>query len=286
MSQAKVIFADSKKLTEILPEKSVDLVVTGPPYWNEVVYSNDDGQLSKIKDYQEFLLELSEVWLGCSKVLKEGGILALWVHDFLREDRDSLFKYTPFHSDILKTFDDSLTLRNVYVWDRYLNKDRGQISNLGHGIGTRVQYILILQKKGQSQNEDKIKESLRRIYWEPVWYKKTAPKFLGSTTLFKAIFGIGKLTGFKSLGASLQKIKAVKDGYKFGSYPTECPEDVSRMLIELFSSPGDTVLDPFAGSGTTLKSAVNLKRHSIGIEINKNSEKAIRDKLGGLVTFC
>lgn len=285
ISKAKVIFADSRRIAELLPEKSIDLIITGPPYWNEVVYSEDSGQLSKINDYSQFLIELSKVWIGCSHVLKDGSILAIWVHDFLKPEGSS-FKYIPFHSDILKTFGESFTLRGVYVWDRYLNKDRGQIANNGEGIGSRIQYVIIFQKNGHSLKQKQIAESLRKIYWEPIWHKKTSPKFLGSKLLFSALFYLGKWLRISNLSITLNKTGIIKDKYTFKDYPTECPDDIADLLINLFSMPRDLVLDPFAGSGTTLKSALKLGRNCVGIEINKNSETAIKNKLGDLVTFC
>lgn len=282
---AKVFFADSRRLAQILPENSVDLIVTGPPYWNEVVYSDDADQLSKINDYPQFLAELSRVWMGCLQVLKDGSILAIWVHDFLRPEGNS-FKYIPFHSDVLKTFDNSFTLRGIYVWDRYLNKDRGQITNNGEGIGSRIQYVIIFQKNGQGLTQKRIAESLRKIYWEPIWHKKTSPKFLGSSILFSALFYLGKWLKISDLSRILNKAGTIKDKYKFKDYPTECPDDIADLLISLFSVHGDLVLDPFAGSGTTLKSAIKLNRNCVGIEINKKSQSAIKNKLGELVTFC
>ena len=148
--KAKVIFADSRKLDQLLLQKSVDLVLTGPPYWDEVVYSDDKEQLSKINNYTQFLHEISKVWQGCSRVLKDGGILAIWAHDLLRR-ADEGHEYIPLHLDISKTVPDDLTLRNIYVWDRYLNKDRGEINN--NQAGTRVQYVLIFQKKGTHNNQ-------------------------------------------------------------------------------------------------------------------------------------
>ena len=277
INKAKVIFADSRRLGDLLPEKSVDLVVTGPPYWNEVVYSDHDSQLSKIADYQSFLAELSKVWSACSGVLKDGGIVALWVHDFLRKE-ENLFRYVPFHSDILKTFDSSFNLRIIYVWDRYLNKDRGEIINAGLGIGTKVQYIIVLQKKGESKNHGQIEESLRKMYWQPVWTQKTSPKIFGSRLVFKILFNLGKLIGFRGFGERIRG-KLVNDGYKFRDYTTECPKDVPDLLIKSFSSSEDTILDPFVGSGTTLKSAIKLKRNCVGIEVNKNAEASIKKKL-------
>ena len=77
----------------------------------------------------------------------------------------------------------------------------------------------------------------------------------------------------------------LKDDYKFKDYLTECPEDISDMIIKSFSSTGDTIMDPFAGSGTSLKSALKQNRKCIGVEINKDCRKIIEHKLSGNVEF-
>lgn len=284
-TKAKVFFADSRQLDKILPKNSVDLVLTGPPYWNEVIYSNDEKQLSRLDDYSEFLKEISKVWSGCSLVLKDGGILAVWTHDLYRKTENG-YKYISFHSDLLKTMPEDFILRNICVWDRYLNRDRGKIDQ--SALGSRVQYVLILQKRGNHKNQNQISESLRQLYWRPVWHKKTTPKLIGSKVLFKLVFNlIRPLADYFDikLGSNLRKSNLINDSYEFNSYLTECPEDISNLLIKLFSFTGDTILDPFVGSGTTLKSAIKQNRNSIGIEINKDCKNLIRRKLNDWVVF-
>ncbi len=281
-NNATVIFADSRRLGNLLPKNSVDLVLTGPPYWNEVVYSDQEGQLSKIDNYSVFLGEISKVWQSSSVVLKEGGILAIWAHDFLRKEGDD-FMYIPFHLDLIKTIPSILTLRCIRVWDRYLNKDRGPITHITQG--SRVQYILIFQKEGIGKNDDKIRESVKMFHWQPVWYKKTTPKLLGSGLVFRFAFNLLKPPSNSIFNQFLKKFRILKDDHEFSNYLTECPREVSDLIINLFSDKGDVVLDPFTGSGTTLRSALDLSRKPIGIEINENCADIISSKLSGQVIF-
>lgn len=281
-NRATVIFADSKRLDSLLPKNSVDLVLTGPPYWNEVIYSSHKDQLSKIDDYQVFLHEISKVWQSSAIVLKSGGILAIWAHDLLRKNGDD-FVYIPFHLDLIRTMPNNLILRTILVWDRYLNKDRGPITYITQG--SRVQYILVFQKEGIGKNYAKIRESLRMFHWQPVWHKKTTPRILGSGLIFRLIFKLLKPLSNSVINKWLKKSRILKDNHEFSNYQTECPIEVSDLLITLFSDKNDTVLDPFAGSGTTLKSALNLDRRPIGIEINENCRRIISDKLNGRVNF-
>lgn len=266
-------------MQSFLPENHFDLVISGPPYWNEVVYSQDPGQLSAIDDYAEFLRSISKVWQGCGHVLKEGSILALWTHDFFRRSGDSLI-HIPFHDDLIKSMPDNLILRNIGIWDRYLHKDRGPLDDSGK-ISTRFQYILVFQKQGiHPKNQDLIKSSLRDLYWNPVWYHKTHPRLAGSRILFRIMFELQRrLPSFGFLKETIKKV-GLKDSHAFINYKTECPEEIALRLIQKFTRPGDNVLDPFLGSGTTMKVTQQLNRSCTGIEINKEALPSIRNKIG------
>ena len=278
MSKATVFIGDSVKMQAFLSENHFDLIISGPPYWNEVVYSQDIGQLSAIDDYAEFLKSISKVWQGCSHTLKEGGVLALWVHDFFRKDHDSLV-YIPFHSDLIKSMPNNLSLRNVGIWDRYLHKDRGSL-DISAKVSTRFQYILVFQKQGiHPQNQDLIKDALRDSYWNPVWNYKTHPKIAGSRILFRSLFKLQSKLPLSGFPKEILKT-LVKDDHAFTNYTTECPEEIVTRLIQKFTRPGDNILDPFLGSGTTMKIAQQLNRNCTGIEINKEALSAIRNKLG------
>ncbi len=282
MSLKSTVFVGSAtNIQSFLPENQFDLVISGPPYWNEVEYSKDQGQLSAIDDYSEFLNSISKVWQGCASTLKEGGVLVLWVHDFFRRDNGS-FVHIPFHADIIKSMPDNIRCRNILIWDRYLHKDRGSIE-ISEKISTRLQYVLIFQKQGQHHtNSDLIKESLRQLYWNPVWGHKTHPKIIGSRSLFRILFRLqNRLPFFGFLKEKLSKT-VLKDNHIFSDYKTECPEEVAVRLIEKFTKPGDSILDPFLGSGTSMKVANRLGRACVGIEINKEALPVIQKKLGYL----
>ncbi len=266
-------------MQSFLPENHFDLIISGPPYWNEVVYSQDPGQLSAIDDYAEFLKSISKVWQGCSYTLKEGGVLALWAHDFFRKDHDSLV-YIPFHDDLIRSMPSDLPLRNIGIWDRYLHKNRGSF-DVSAKISTRFQYVLVFQKQGlHPQNQDLIKDALRDLYWNPIWNYKTHPILLGSRGLFRFVFELQKLIPFLSFLRKYVKMGFLRDDHAFTHYATECPEEIAIRLIEKFTQPGDRVLDPFLGSGTTMKVAQGLDRFCTGIEINKEALPSIQNKIG------
>lgn len=262
-------------MESLLNAESVDLILCGPPYWNEVIYSDDSRQLSTRESYDDFLDDIQKVWQGCAYALKPGGILAFWIHDFYRDN-----KYIPFHNDLARHLPPDLELKNIIVWDRYLHRTRDYIPDSPRS--TRLQYIIIAQKTGRHPfNAKLIQDSLRFFYWHPIWSHKTVARLLGSTLLFKIFFYLTRPFG-NLLNYPRKKIndsKIIQDDYTFNHYATECPPDIAKMLIEKFSRQGDTILDPFMGSGTTLEVATKMQRNAIGIDINIETLNAISDKL-------
>lgn len=278
-SKTTVFIGDAAKMQTFLPENHFDLIISGPPYWNEVVYSQDRGQLSAIEDYTEFLKSISKIWQGCSHTLKEGGVLALWVHDFFRKDRDSLV-CIPFHNDLVKAMPGNLPLRHIGIWDRYLHKDRGLLDT-SVKISTRFQYILVFQKQGRHlRNHDLIQKSLKDLYWNPIWDYKTHPRLAGSRMLFRTMFELQHRLPTPNFMREIIKKILVRDDHAFKHYTTECPEEIAAWLIQKFTCSGDNILDPFLGSGTSMKVARKLNRSLVGIEINKDALPVIQKKIG------
>jgi len=106
-----------KKLTDL----SLDLVLSGPPYFDHVTYSTDSKNLST-KGYDDFLKTITRLWKNMEPKLKNGGMIALWLHDIYIKT-GNIFELKPFHADIIKTLPPELTLRNILIWDRYLKKN-------------------------------------------------------------------------------------------------------------------------------------------------------------------
>lgn len=269
--------ADAKKASTFISPYSIDLVITGPPYWNEVIYSNQPEQLSAIDDYNQFLAEIGRVWHECAKLLKPGAILAFWVHDLYRKDENGR-EYIPLHADLTRALPNDVKLRQISIWDRYLSRIRPYMPAKE---GAKYQYIIICQKQGaHSGNQELISKSLVEEFWTPVWHFKTTPKILGSRLLFKLTFKTfapfsDKLKFLKERGRNL-----LQDNYRFNEYKTTCPPEVAERLITKFSRTGDVVLDPFLGSGTTMAVADKLNRKCIGIEINPEVVPIVQKKVG------
>ena len=265
---------DCVKGTKELPDESLDLILTSPPYFDFIVYSQDQDNLST-KKYRKFLLEISQLWTNMEPKLKKGGVVALWLHDVYKKN-DDYFKLFPLHADLVNTFPPNLELRNILIWDRYLKKTMPDPPQLKSEI-TRFQYILLFSK-----SKTRYEKNLNNFFWDPFWYYKTCPKFLGSKLLYRSIFQIGKIPLlYKILNSLFFKTEKifVRDEYVAKEYTTACPEEVVQMIVEKFSQKGDTVCDPFLGSGTTMKVSDKLGRRCIGFEINKDAKEIILKKV-------
>lgn len=253
-----------------LPDDSLDLVLSGPPYFDHVTYSNDSANLST-RDYEIFLMEIAKLWENIEPKIKNGGVIGLWLHDVYIKTGD-VFELKPFHSDVIRTMPENLKLRNILIWDRYLKKTYPNLPG-DKQFGTRFQYILIFSK-GKTEYEGEFE----RLYWNPIQYFKTQPTVLGSKTLYKATFLLGKNEVIYKILKSTKKY-FIKDRYEFKEYLTTCPPEVAEMIIQNFSKEGDTVCDPFLGSGTTMKVADDLNRNCIGFEINQEAKDVILNKV-------
>ena len=276
--EQKLFIGDSRFLKGV-KNNSVDLVVGGPPYFNHIVYSRDKGQLSKISNYHQFLRELEKVWKSCKRVLKPGKRVVIWMHDIYQYDKQGYpIKLISFHTDIVRTLGKYFTIKDIIIWNRYLNRNKGPIkSNLKTDgqVGGRFQYIIVAQRGNKSNFIDADLEN----YWLPIWQEKTQPKVLGSKFLYRIIFTLAGNRIFKEILEPF-KNKLLNDEYLFGNYPTACPKDLVEWAIKKYSKLDEIVLDPFVGSGTTFEVLLRNGRKGIGFDVNKKVEYIIKRKLG------
>lgn len=265
---------DCVKGVKELPDESLDLILSGPPYFDFIVYSQEQENLST-RNYRDFLVDISQLWTHIEPKLRKGGIIALWIHDVYKNN-EGYFTLLPLHADLVNTFPPTVELRNIVIWDRYLKKTMPDPPHVESEI-TRFQYILLFSK-----SKTRYEKNLNNYFWDPFWYYKTCPKFLGSKLLYRLIFQIGKIPFlYKILNPLFIKIEKilVRDEYVAKEYTTACPEELVQMIMEKFSQKGDTVCDPFLGSGTTMKVANKLGRQCIGFEINKAAKETILKKI-------
>ncbi len=242
----RLVNGDARNLS-FLPDESIHLVITSPPYWNLKRYNEIPRQLGHVADYEEFLGEINKVWEHAYRILVPGGRLVCVVGDVCvsrkRHGRHLVF---PLHADICvlcrKAGFDNL---NPIIWHKISNASY-EVSNGSKFLGkpyepnaiikNDMEFILMQRKPGGYR---KPTESQRRA-------SKIAKKDFDRW--FQQIWNIP--------GTSLR------------NHPAPFPLELASRLVRMFSFVGDTVLDPFSGSGTTMVAALRNERNSIGVEID------------------
>ncbi len=263
----KLFQVDARQLS-FISDKSVHLVVTSPPYWTLKKYRNHENQLGDIEDYELFLKELDKVWKHCYRVLVPGGRLVCVVGDVCLSRRNNKGRHTvvPLHASIQehcrKIGYDNLS---PIIWYKIAN---AQYEANGNGAGfmgkpyepngiikNDIEFILMERKHGG--------------------YRKTSL----ATRILSIISDENHKQWFQSIWAGIT-------GASTRNHPAPYPEELAERLIRMFSFVGDTVLDPFMGTGTTTVAAAKWGRNSIGIELEpyyfKLAEQRIYKETGSL----
>jgi modification methylase len=251
---------DARNLQEI-PSRSVHLIVTSPPYWTLKEYENHSGQLAEIDSYEVFLSELDKAWAECARVLVPGGRICCVVGDVcVPRKREGRHYVMPLHADIQvrirKIGLDSLT---PILWFKIAN---GVTEAKGNGAGfygkpyqpgaiikNDFEYVLFFRKGGEYRSPTPLQKTLSMLSREEMrgWLTSTWTDIKGEST---------------------------RKGH-----PAPFPLPLAERLIRLFSFAGDTILDPFAGTGTTSVAAMNTGRNSIAIDIEPKYIWIARERL-------
>jgi len=272
----KVFFKDARKMAE-LPDNSVHLIVTSPPYFNIKDYSLDGyqknkksekakGQIGDVADYKKYISEMLRVWQECQRVLKPNGklIVNTPLMPMLKKNFNTHYNRDIFdiNSDIENSIlnNTGLFLLDIYIWNRTNPSKKLMFGSYPYPRNfyaqNTIEFITVYVKDGASENNlpKDIKEKSKLT--EKEWIEFT-----------KQIWNI-PIPGRGDLA--------------FGERSAIMPEEIVRRCVRLFTYVGDIVLDPFAGSGTTLKVAKELKRNYVGYEISKSYERIINLKLQSL----
>ena len=251
----KIINGDSRKMTE-LENKSVDLIITSPPYWQLKDYGIEN-QIGYNDSYEEYINNLNLVWQESYRVLNNGCRLCINIGDqFARAVYYGRYKVIPIRTEIIKFCEATgFDYMGAIIWQKKTTSNTtGGASLMGsyptprNGIlSIDYEFILLFKKLGTPIKPDReLKEQSKmtkeewKIYFDGHW----------------------------NFGGARQ------DGH-IAVFPEELP----RRLIKMFSFVGETVLDPFLGSGTTSFAARNLNRNSVGYEMNPEFIPFIERKL-------
>ncbi len=244
-----------------IPDASVHLVVTSPPYWTLKEYAPHTRQMGAIADYEEFLNELDKAWRECARVLVPGGRICCVVGDVCVPRKKAGRHFVmPLHADIqVRAREHGLDCLTPILWHKIAN---GTTEAQGNGAGfygkpfqpgavvkNDVEYILFLRKGGSYRTPDTMQKALSvltkkemQAWWCSIW------------------------TDIK--GASTRS-----------GHPAPFPTELAERLIRMFSFAGDVILDPFAGTGSTALAAIAAGRNSISNEIEGSYLKMAHSRL-------
>jgi DNA modification methylase len=245
--------ADCRRMPE-LADGSIDLVVTSPPYWQIKDYGSP-GQIGFGQSLHEYLGDLQRVWRECRRVLRDGGRLCINIGDqFARASQFGRYRVIPLHAEIIcQCADEGFDSMGAIIWRKKttMNTTGGAVVMGSYPyppngvVEIDFEYILLLKKPGKSpapSREAKELSVLTKEEWKS-WF-----------------------SGHWDIGG------ARKDGHD-----AAFPEEIPRRLTRMFSFRGDTVLDPFMGTGTTARAALAAGRNAVGYEIRADYLRAVAD---------
>ena len=240
----------------LLPDNSVHLAITSPPYWQLKDYGTDN-QIGFHDSYENYINNLNLVWKECYRTLHNGCRLCVNIGDqFARAVYYGRYKVIPIREEIIKFCENiGFDYMGAVIWQKVTTSNTtgggvqmGSYPYPRNGIlKLDYEFILIFKKLGDAPKHTKEQKELSKM---------TAEEW---NTFFA---GHWNFTGARQNG-----------------HIAMFPEELPRRLIKMFSFVGETVLDPFAGSGTTSLAAKNLDRNSIGYEINPEFIPFIKEKL-------
>ena len=255
--ESKIYIGDSRNMKEV-PDGSVQLVITSPPYGALKDYEND-AQIGLNQSYEDYINNLNEVWKECIRVLGPDGKLCIDIMPLFESGNQTPFKRRVTHtviSDIEKFMDSTGEMFTfaLYIWDK---RKIVRFSSFGsYPYPTNIfstfpyEWIIVFCKKGKREKvSDEIKEKSKLTQKE--WADWAVNSFW-----------------------EMQPAKAKAEGH-----PAPFPKELPHRLIKLYSFYGDTVLDPFMGTGTTAEAALELGRNCIGYEINPEYADLISAKV-------
>lgn len=251
---------DSRSL-KFIADSSVHLVVTSPPYWTLKEYNQHPSQLGYISDYNEFLEALRQVWAECWRVLVPGGRLICVVGDVClsRKQNHGEHAVVPLHASITEQCRlMGFTNLAPIIWYKIANARFESQGNGGGFLGkpyepnavikNDIEFILLKRKPGPYRSPTEsarvlslISEDNHRLWFQQIWSGVT--------------------------GASTR------------NHPAPYPIELASRLVRMFSFVGDTVLDPFLGTGTTLAAAAVLGRNGVGVELDAEYYEMARDRI-------
>ena len=265
---------DSREVLTDLEDESVNLIVTSPPYFNIKDYNienggGSEGQLGDINEYEQFIEMLDQIWEECYRVLQPGGRLCVVVGDVLQSRSEhGTHRVIPLHATI-QEHATSIGFDNLapIIWYKIGNASLeaggnarflGKPYEPGAVVKNDIEYILLLRKSDGYRSPNTAERVLSTL--EADTHQKM----------------------FRQLWDDIK-------GERQTDHPAPYPVDLAERLIRMFSFVGDTVLDPFAGTGSTAIAASRWGRNSVNVELEKEyfeiAEQRIKEERGTLTNY-
>lgn len=256
-----LVTGDSRNLS-LIPDKSVHLIITSPPYWQLKDYGNDN-QIGFHDSYEGYINNLNMVWSECNRILHDGCRLCINIGDqFARSVYYGRYKVIPIRTEIIR-FCETLGMdyMGAIIWQKQTTMNTtgggaimGSFPYPRNGIlKIDYEFILIFKKQGKAPAPSLEQKKLSEMTKEE-W-----------NTYFASHWTFG--------------------GAKQDGHIAVFPEELPHRLIKMFSFAGETVFDPFMGSGTTALAARNLQRNSLGYEINPDFVDFYKQKVDNARLF-
>ena len=273
MSYTNQVYYKSSENMEEVPDNSVNLIVTSPPYFNikdytkdgaqKITYSNHNTQdIGNINIYDHYLSRLTAIWHECKRILTPNGKLAINAPLIPMLKRDMS---THYNRDILNIYGDieraikhiqDMYLMDVFIWNRTNTVKKLMFGSYPYPRNfyaqNTIEFIGIFVKEGKPKDTSSPEKEKSKLSQQE-WVEYT-----------KQIWDIPIPN---------------KSDTAYGTHSALMPEEIARRCIKLYTYTNDIVLDPFTGSGTTLKVAKELRRQYIGYEIYPYYKETIDIKL-------
>ncbi len=244
-----------------IANSSVHLVVTSPPYWTLKEYRRTDGQMGFIGDYEEFLDELDKSWAECARILAPGGRICCVVGDVcVPRKKGGWHLVMPLHADIqVRMRRIGLDCLTPILWYKIAN---GATEAEGNGAGfygkpyqpgqvikNDIEHILFFRSRGKYRSVTPTQKALSMLTKDEMqaWFRSFWVDIRGASTRH--------------------------------GHPAPFPVELAERLIRMFSFAGDTVADPFAGTGSTAIAAIQAGRNSISVEIDPTYAMIARSRI-------
>ncbi len=260
-----VILGDARAMPEVA-DAALQLVVTSPPYWQLKDYGTP-GQIGFHDSYEEYINKLAQVWRECLRVLQPGCRLCINVGDqFARAAYYGRYKIIPIHADIIRSCETlGFDFMGSIIWQKVTTCNTsggavimGSFPHPRNGIvKLDYEHILLFKKLGKiSRARAAVSQAAK------------AAARMTTAEWNQFFYGHWNFPGEKQFA-------------RLAPFPLELP----RRLIRMFSFAGETVLDPFLGSGTTSVAAQELGRSSIGFELDETALAVMRPRMAAAITI-